>query len=80
MSDTSSNSSLHLISSGAAASALPPENNHQSNSDEQSHDMALENRYKGEDTPPLLPRSVNNQMGPNRPLPASPIRQQSFQR
>ena len=80
MSDTSSNSSLPLISSGATASELPPKQNQQLNLDEQPHDIAQRSQHIDDEIPPLLPRSVSNQTGPNRPLPASPTRQQPSQR
>ena len=72
MSDTSSNSSLPVNSSSAVASALPSTKPLES----ESQTTALEE----DETPPLLPRNVSNQTGPNRPLPASPTRQQPSQR
>ena len=76
MSNTSSNSSLPVASSDNAATALPPKPINQSATEETSR----KSTNQEEETPPLLPRSVSNQTGPNRPLPASPPLQQSPKR
>lgn len=73
MSNTSSNSSLPVVSSDNAASVLPPKPANQSAIEASSK----RSTNQEDETPPLLPRSVSNQTGPNRPLPASPPLQQS---
>ena len=73
ISNTSSNSSLPVVSSDNAASVLPPKPINQSAIEVPSK----KSTNQVDETPPLLPRSVSNQTGPNRPLPASPPLQQS---
>ena len=73
MSNTSSNSSLPVMSSDNAASVLPPKPTNHSTTE----DSSRKSNNQEEETPPLLPRSVSNQTGPNRPLPASPPLQQN---
>ena len=71
MSDTSSNASMPMPTSAAPVlvdKQIEPERPNQSHTEIE------------EDTPPLLPRSVSNQTGPNRPLPASPTHQIQSQR
>ena len=64
------------MSSDNAASVLPPKPTNQSTTE----DSSRKSNNQEEETPPLLPRSVSNQTGPNRPLPASPPLQQSPKR
>jgi hypothetical protein len=74
MSDTSSNSSLPVNSSSAVASAIPSKSTKPLESEPQKTTL------EEDEPPPILPRNVTNHTGPNRPLPASPTRQQPSQR
>ena len=76
MSDTSSNSSIPVTSSCGAASALPLKPNQRL----ESAKLSKHSTHEDDETPPLLPRNICNQTGPNRPLPASPPQQMSPQR